>query len=806
MTTAGGGLTDGDDYVALRLNLDIGQEGVAGVREITQEVERYRVAMEAAIRSEADMSRYADQMAESTKKAAEAQANLTQQLQTFMQLSGQVTGGGPQGSGVPQGPHKAPWEPGTAGTGASPVPPGARMPNPSDVVYQLGDKAGGSHKDAASYLNMQHGRGNVPDTVSISADSIQSLATQIAEREKATGKKQDRGDGSSPQRPDTPSQRPPSKSDPYDQFEDRVEGFSGLAKQVMNEMGTGKGFGHMALDGINYARKQLEQRAGKTNVGEKGGTTDDPNADPQNDGDVGNIAKGLGIAGGVLGVALAGYGLAQKGGQMIQGWRNIAGERGGAAGQGLQLSARADVLAMDPMIGQDQARQIYQAMLSEGYANASGSGGFGPNSAEDIKNFYKNGIKNWNMDVSEGTELLRLSAKGTKISLVELAQGMDQLKRQAALPGGLSLSDQKRMAMQYAAQLESQGVSPENAWKNAINSSAYFAQDPELQGSMMNPVGRNWGNMERMYGGPGGTPLPGMQGVDPRWTDEYLQETGGDQNASLEAARTWAKKFKQQYKDTSDNTKLLKKGDPGFTQWFNASMAFSDWLTTSGSQWAKLSGTAKRELYNQLCNDAAFQKIKTDAQEQIDKRTTELTPTEHKGPGVTVNTPFGSVGVHVGKSEYYSAPEQKIRDVFSDDQIKVVDESGKVSDFDPTNEQQAKDLGSGKLRWKRATDQGNGITIAETPEGINKDFTTDDPNNPAGKGSSDKSGDNKKTEVTGTLHIKVDKDGNVSAPSSVPLTANQDAANRGVGTAQVNNPPVGDGPYMGGGFGGYSYG
>ena len=47
----GGGFQYGDDFVAARVSIDIPTEGIAGLREITQEMDRFRTSVEAANRS-----------------------------------------------------------------------------------------------------------------------------------------------------------------------------------------------------------------------------------------------------------------------------------------------------------------------------------------------------------------------------------------------------------------------------------------------------------------------------------------------------------------------------------------------------------------------------------------------------------------------------------------------------------------------------------------------------------------------------------------------------------------------------------
>ena len=799
MTTAGGGggFIEGDDYVALRLNLDIPTESVTGVQTITKAVENYSVAMEAAIRAEADMASYAEKMAESVQKAAEAQDNMTEQLKTYLQLSGKIT---PQGSGVssgvPQGPHQQPWEPGVAGTGASPVPPGARMPSPSDVVYQLGDRAGGTHQSAASYLNMQHQRGNVPDTISISPESIQSLATQIADRERAVTKQdQHTKHSNAPQRPHhPPSNRDPSPTDPFDQFQERIHTAGGLAGQVMNEVGSGTpgSMGQLALQGLNWARKKLEDRAAATEAATAASEGTGAAEGAAKAAGMGGLAKMLGAGGAAATAALAAFALYQEGGQMIQGWRNIASPQGGGAGEGFELSLKQRMLSMDPNITTGQSREIYQAMLSHGYADASGGG---PQS-EQIKNYLTTNIKQYNMDVSESMQLLKLSAHTTKVSVGDLNEALYTLQ-QMSKGSAIGQQEMQRNFIQRWSQLEAQGVPEAQGLRSALQAGGVWRNDPTLEGSFAqtNFTELMSGQMG-LFGGPGGTPVQFPGALLPQDYSRYAQSIGKGNEMELEVLKQKALQAKQIARDTSGGK------DPTNPNWQRATKLFYDTiqpLLAPGSPFTDLNQASR--MYNVLAwsIDGKGKPTSNDPKEivhqanistlrpELEVQTIRHPPKEIAIPGI------GAIPIGPGGQEHVSKREQKIIDVMGKENLQVVNPDGSVWDLDTGNADQAAGLAAGKYKLRRKGDEGKGMNLVDFPMNINKDFSTDDPTNPAGMGSSDKSDDNKDGgKVTGTLTIKIDRNGNVSAPSSVPLTANDDASNKGSGDAQRNNPPIGN--------------
>jgi len=797
MTTAGGGgFIEGDDYVALRLNLDIPETAAKGVKEIADEVERYTVAMEAAIRAEADMASYAEKMSESVTLAAEAQTNMTEQLEAYLKLTNQISSQG-QSSGVPAGPHKAPWEAGTPGmgAGASPVPPGARMPNPSDVIYQLGDRAGGTHQSAAGYLNMHHQRGNVPDTISISPESIQSLASQIADRERALGQtaKHTRS-GQAPHRQPPPAQRHPDATDVFDQFEHRVQTATGLAGQVMNEVGAGGGgLGQMAVRGMDWARKKLEERAAKTDAS-SGRARDDgsgnPDADPSAKGDVGELAglaKMLGVGGGAITAALAAFALYEKGGQMVQGWRNIASPRGGGAGEGFMLSMRQRMLSMDPNITTEQSREMYQAMLSEGYADASGGG----RQSDEVLGYLKTNVKQYNMSVSESMQLLKLTAHTTKVSVGELNDALYVLQ-QTAKDGTVSQGEMQRQFRERWAQLESQGVPERAAMKAAQTQTMLFSDNPLLAGVFGDTqFSAQMGMQESLFGGPGGTGLQYPDKLMPQDYARYDQTTGRGQEAQLQTLKHYAEMARDNGPDTSGGK---NPEDPG---WIHATGLFAMYiqdLITGDSPLRDM--TNSNRLYNQLIwgigGSSDPKQIVKQAKGEDRKKMREMQ--RHPGGWETVHTPFGdfpNFAKGVQGDSFTSRAEDNIINAYGGaDKIEVKGKNGKWEELDPTNAEQMLALDNDQAKWRHKGDKGEGLTLNDTPASINDKFSTDDPTNPAGLGTSNK--DDKKDEgkVTGTLTIKIDRNGNVSAPGSVPLTANEDAAKKGSGDAQMNDPPI----------------
>lgn len=573
MTTAGGDASYGDDYIAMRLAIDIPDGTAAGLQEITSEVERLRVAMEATVRAEADMGRFLSQMTEASGQAAQAQANLTQQLQAYLSLSSRVSSTAPS-MGVPTGGAVNPFGGASSGmgTGGMYVPPGERPPNSSDVSYQINQMP---RQNPREYLNMQQARGGVTDqdTVGITPSSINQMANKIADREKANAEQHQKTDANPPMGSDDGS---------GSTMHERVQRATSLAGQVMNEMGPRGsiyGMGQLAVRGMQWAAKRMSKQVpsrgssptstsddqGGLGGAPGGGSTPPPPTDPPQDenapasdsgggGIIKTLIGALGPIGKVAASALAIYATIEKGGAMVQGARNVASVRGGAAGEGFEVEAKARMLSMNPFLSQDQARQIYQAVMSEGYADASGSG------ADNVIDFMKHNLTNMNISVADSARMLRSTIVGNvkgdpesvsgAVSL--LTQEMDNI-RTLSRQGVMSQPDFRNKTLNMQQALMDQGASPEAAAKSAMIATQQGSGDQVLKGAYSD-IGAGLGGtmmgeaMLRSYGGadiPGGLMLQG--------TTEYLTETGQMESARMNVMKHYAQ---QAYQAKEDGTKL----------------------------------------------------------------------------------------------------------------------------------------------------------------------------------------------------------------------------------------------------------
>jgi hypothetical protein len=569
----------GDDYVSARLSIDIPENATEGLRAITEQVNAFRTAMEAAIHAEGDVTQYLNNMAEASNRAAAAQGNLVEQLNNYLAVASRsmMMPGGMMG--VPGGGATMPFG-GMMGTGTLAGGYYAqRAPNPSDVAYQLLRQPGTG--DPGAYINMAHQRGmlTAQDAMSLSQQTIQDLANRIALRERAVQEQEQITDRN--QYPAIPLEGGPGTESALQ----RIARANGVVGQVINEMGAGGSIGGIAnlgARGMQWAAKKFGKRGPPPAGGPRppGSTEDEAAAEAGQEG-MGNRESGeaeqtpegaggdkLGflknLAGplmkfaGALTVGAAIFGSFEKGGAMIQGMRNVASVRGGAAGEGAQVEFKARMLSMNPFISQEQARQIYQSVMAEGYADASGSG------ADNVISFMQHNLTSMNISVADSAKMLRATIMGTGKgdpeavagAVNQLGQELDQI-RTLSRQGVMSQPDFRNQVMQMQQQMMAGGASPEAAMRGAQLATMIGSNDQVLKGQ--------FGGFEQSLGGGGAAgamllrTLGGAQvpaGLMPQAVEGYLEDTGQREQATANVIRALAIRMYDNYQITNPDPQL----------------------------------------------------------------------------------------------------------------------------------------------------------------------------------------------------------------------------------------------------------
>lgn len=798
----GGSFEHGSDYVAARVSVDVDASGIQTLRELSQEIDRMRTASEAAARSSANFKSYLDAVSQSASTATSMHRELAAQMERTAEMQQRMMGGGGGGASAglsmsrlaPQS-YTDPWAGMGAGMG------GVRAPSPSDVQAQIQQQNIDPTRqlDPRKYINAQAGRYNLnPGELpvqNLDEPQLRATADRIDARERQ-GREQE-------QRVSAPPGQQPGGG-----LAGHASRYAGLAGNIMNEMAPGgshAGMLNLAARGMQAAGKSLSgafRPSGAVAAGEGSASEGGGNAIQAAGGDLagselsGGVSGMLRGAGGALGAggmvaggALAGLAAFEKGGSMIQGYKNMGLIRGGGAGQGFGDEMSIRTMALNPFLTTEQSRQIIMAGLTEGYSGKQ---------FDSVTNFMADNLKNMNIQVSDSVQMLRTNVNQGQQSVMGLGASLAVLKGMA--PGSaMSLPDMAQNFQQTNAALVSQGVpggmaSQESlggmgVW-NGPDTMALKGDFNQIMGSMgSTPQG---GALLKAWGGAQTPP-----GLNPAMTSAYLGQHGGGLGKATGQAL-------QHIYQMSFRTAASKQ--KGSTEYLNSLYIFQKFLAQVSPNDPAVSNTdVAMQMVDQLAKGG---NPYDEGQKKRDEVSSQVKSTGIMGSGVNALNVVGSSISDLGKgfAGWMSGNDTAFENARSDfgktwsnasynetaqasnpvldnvvgqlgaGSVQVVDSQGNGSPL-TGSKQQVSDLAAGKLKWRPKGSEGGGYTLQQTPASGDV---------PGGGGGS-------KTNVSfdpAQVQITIDNQGKATAsPNPVQLTTNQVQAQAGYGSGTLNNNP-----------------
>ena len=96
MTSPGGssGFETGPDFVAARLSIDVPTEGITNLRELSQQIDRFRTSTESAARGSENFVKYLQQIIQAGTQATEVHRNLAAAMERTVDMQSRATAGG----------------------------------------------------------------------------------------------------------------------------------------------------------------------------------------------------------------------------------------------------------------------------------------------------------------------------------------------------------------------------------------------------------------------------------------------------------------------------------------------------------------------------------------------------------------------------------------------------------------------------------------------------------------------------------------------------------------------------------------
>ena len=752
----GPGFISGDDFVAARISIDVPTEGLASLRELTQEIERFRTNTESASRTADSFTQYLKASAEAAEHAASAQAGLISQLQKMADVQQRIASGSATSGGitVPQG-HVDPFASSPTGKGgAAPQ----TTPNADQQVEAL------RARDPRTYLNQQSAIGNVRpgDITGGSPAEIQQATERVAAREQANAQRQQENPAALP----TPKGGDPTTG--------MINQAAGLAKTVMGAAAPGGSVQGILAAGAQVAGVAAGSSAAATGLGGALAGLINP--------------VSLGLTG-----ALAGYGLTQFAGEELQGYKNMGSIRGGGAMQGMGYEMSIRAMAMDPFLTTEQSRQVIQSALSEGYTGQT---------FDTVTKFIASNIKEMNMSVNDSVKLLRTNVNEGGESIAGLASSMALLK-EASKTGATSLPElQASYASGTEAMIKGGGLSGPQASQAMLTLNNVWKDDQTLKlkaGEIVSGLSTSpQGQMAAMT--LSGTPIPtgalpgtffermpdGGQaatfGMLKRIAQMAQQGSGGDEAngawlfqmylqriANIQLDRAEARKM---YLDLLSGKNPLEEGKQE-AQKAAANATRPQWRSP-----LEIMGGTLYDVGKQLTD--------------IPRSEFNLATSILGGKGWDdVKRRFGDVKTALsgqdmvtGKGNARHIPMMdRIVDAYGPGGIEILDEKNRAIAFDQTNGAQLQGLSEGKYTWRPKGAQGQGTKLSDTPmEGNIKELMAQGKQPVSVQGSVT-------LDLTPEARRALTPQGGTNV---IQLTPHERQSNAGYGNARPNNAAPGE--------------
>lgn len=782
MTTGGSGFSSGEDFIAAKVSIDVPTEGIQTLQQFSTQVNNFRTSVEAAARGSSSFVGYLSQMKQAADLATQAHQNLAAQLERTTDLQQRsMTGAAgspsaqsalPLSRSAPQG-YVDPFAGMGGGMGSQ------RTSSPSDVQSQLQQQVIDPTRqvDPRKYVNAQAGRFNAPaglGTQSPGQIDWSEQASRVEQRDKQT--REQAGD-----------------------LTGSANKMAGLAGNLMHEMSPGTSHTGMmgrAAGALGFGGRPSAAAAGGGGGAETAQAAMDKGATAAEGGGMGEavggglggllggglggLMRGLGPVGAGLGMALGGVGLVEKGGAMYQGAKNMGLIRGGGAMQGVGDEVKMREMALNPFLSTEQSRQIIMAGLTEGYSGKQ---------FDNVTQFMAQNLKDMNIQVADSVKMLRTSIQGGQTpeqATGELSSTMGVLKK-LSKGGVTSLPDMQQNFESTQQALINQGIPAGQADKDAVLAGQMW-NTPETR-AMKGDFGQYEQSMVGSQSGQVALDMfgPKVPGVFPGAAAFYEGMHGANESQITDQA---LKQLVNLYFRTPSSR---QKGSKDY--------ANAVWMLQRGLQ-KYAPGSPGAQSMNKA---AQLADSYIGGQDYMARAESEVNGASQGGGGHGgggIGGFFSSLGKSIPAlltgnetalgNAWRTGDDGGGGDSPMNDQIagqygggtQVVDQAGHAQPFTGSSAQ-GKGLNSGNLNWKRQGEQGAGYSLSQTPGW-----------GAAQNHSGHTQGGHPNTNVNfspAQVQISFTNGGMTASPNPVQLTPNQQAANSGVGSATMNNPPPGDG-------------
>lgn len=746
---SGGGFEYTDDSVVARLSFDVPAQALTDVSQLTQALSAMATQQEALARSTGSWLDYMNQVPQIMERASQTYREAITQMERMSYIQNEMGGGGGNvgtaASAGPQGGYSTAAPAGYVNPFASQM---FGMGMTPDLTTAQQHMAGMATQDPRLYANMMAARGQAVNPAlmgmmggavagatgqggqggsgggmgwgAAAPGSMSSQPTQ-SQRDSAAPPDPTQGGASKKAEPQNVPADPPEDAPTWQkQAAGAINGAQNLVNEARN---TGGGRSHalgMASLGLAGAAKMMSRGGGGD--GEEGGG-----------GGFGRLAKG---AAGV-GAGIWAFNKAQDIGEGIQKYTQLGSVQGGDAGTGMGYEAQARLLALNPFITTQQARQAMQMALSEGFKG----GDFDTVQDYMLSNFKDMGVQfSTSMALAKAGIYSGSSAGDATTASSDLLKSMFQLSRE----GGASFTERQQQATDVSQQLAGLGLSQEDINRGILGTQEGYADNKLLRDTSTDRMAQGMQN-PLLLAGVG--QRNHVTGYLPEAMAPALQAAGMDTDEIMNDAYKF---FAQQAQRSSPGNKL------------NAVAMFMRLMSQQGVTMTYEEATQRYDAV--LGGDDPVKKAneRVANADKNDKKPFMSQVGEYLG---TFTKPFAGAVDAIGDAMSNDWPDawKALTDPYKDDSTNTF--AGPASE------------GPGQKNKDQFAAAGRAPAPPPT--------------------SAQQAGPTVRTqgEVSGRVTITVDQSGRVTAPATIDLTGQQKSANTGYGSAQLNNPPPGDPSY-----------
>lgn len=515
-----------DDSVIARVAFDIPHQAVGDVSQLTSAMSAMRTELESIARAQSDWMDYLRQVPEITSRANQAIREQITLMERMSYVQGEVGvggGGGKFWGGGGGAPGAAGGGGGGGGSYSTAAAPGYVNPF-RDMAFGTGAHGGDGgaggmgaalgaleKNDPHTFANVtsargqavnpallgmvggalaaSYGKGTQPGQAGSGGEADGSTVPQGTSAARTSAGKPDPGKGGAPI-------GAASQNDPGEPSPDGTDNQKMLSN-ILNEARTGRIGPRIA----SFIRSVIGGGRDAGGGGGAGGSADGGGANDLIGSALGSLGSSMlpgmfggraggGIAGmlgahkgtaiglGVAGLGLGAMGAAQNIGERVTDLTQLGSVQGGGAVEGAGYEVSARIMALNPFINTDQARQVMQMSLKSGFRGGEG---------DMVQDFMVKNFKDMSMSFADSLSVIESSAQKSGDSTLGLADKMKDLQGTLDLmkglsgEGGAALPEREAQFESTVKTLSSLNVDPESANRSALAMQEMFKDNPVLR-------------------------------------------------------------------------------------------------------------------------------------------------------------------------------------------------------------------------------------------------------------------------------------------------------------------------------------